>query len=59
MVSEDSLNILYESIGANGPPGVVAANLSPKGMVGRIKLVNHCFMLNIEAVGFMVSEKIF
>ena len=46
---------------ANGPPDEVAANLNPKGMVGRIYVVNHYALLHtyIEAVVFMVSEKIF
>ena len=30
----------YKSMGANGPPAVVAANLNPRGMVGRIYVVN-------------------
>ena len=46
---------------ANGPPDEVAANLNPRGMVGRIYVVNHYALLHtyIEAVVFMVSEKIF
>ena len=45
-------------MGANGPPGVVAAILNPRGMVGRIYIVNHYALqhINIEAVRFMVSE---
>ena len=42
---------------ANVPPGVVAASLNPRGMVGRIYIVYHyTFLLNIEAVGFMDAE---
>ena len=39
-------------MGANDPRGV--ANLDPKGMFGTTK---HCYILNIQALGLMVSEK--
>ena len=48
----------YESMGANDPSGI--ADLDPRGMVGRIHVGNimHCYILNIEAVGLNVFEKI-
>ena len=48
MVSEDFFMIflsLWEQIST----GVVVANMNPRGMVGRICVVNH--ILNIEAAG--------
>ena len=33
---------------ANGPLGVVAANLNPRGMVGRIYVVNHYALLHTK-----------
>ena len=42
MVSEeDFLITFYESMGANDPQVVVATNLNPRGMVGRINVVNY------------------
>ena len=50
MVSEDffSFIIFHEFMAANGPLGVVAANLNPRGMVGRIYIVNHYALLNTK-----------
>ena len=47
----------YRSIGANEPQGV--ANLDPRGMDGRISVGDylHCYILNLLALGLMVSEK--
>ena len=47
----------YKSMGANDPRGM--ASLDPRGMVGRIYVgtTKHCYILNIIAVGLMVSEK--
>ena len=36
-------------------PGM--ANLDPGGKVGRIFVGEHCYIVNIYIVGFMVSEK--
>ena len=35
------------------------ANLDPKGMVGRVnvEITKHCYILNLLALGLMVSEK--
>ena len=59
MVSEKIFfNFLYcKSMGANDPRG--AANLDPKSMIGRIYVdtTKHCYILNIQAYGLMVSEK--
>ena len=40
---------------------MTVANLNPRGMVGRICLANHfhCYIINIEAVCFMDSLRIF
>ena len=61
MVSEYFLNIvmsLWEQIS----PGVVADKFEPQGY-GWQDLCSEplceCYILNIEAVGFMVSEKVF
>ena len=42
------LIIFNESVGANGPPGVVASNLNPRGMVGRIYVVDHYVLQHIK-----------
>ena len=44
-------------MGANDPRYV--ANLDPKGMIGRIYdwTTKHCYKLNIQDSGFVVSEK--
>ena len=47
MVSEDCLIIFYESMGANDPQGVVVANLNPRGMVGRVNIVNYYASLHM------------
>ena len=44
-------NIFYVSMGANDPGfsgslGVTVANLNPRGMIGRIKIVNHYALLH-------------
>ena len=46
-------------MGAKDPRGV--ANLDPSGLTGRIYVgtTKHCYILNIYAVGLMISEKIF
>ena len=43
----------------NDPQGV--ASLDPRGLTGRIYVgsTKHCYIQNIQAVGLMVSEKIF
>ena len=48
-----------KSRGANDPRG--KANLEPKGMIGRIYIGYRldCYILNIQALGIVVSEKIF
>ena len=48
MVLEDFLDDFYESMGANDPPGVVATNLNPRGMVGTIYVVNHFALLHTK-----------
>ena len=45
MVSEDFLMSLWEK---TTPPGVAAANLNPRGMVGRINVVNHYALLQTK-----------
>ena len=35
-------------MGENNPPGVVAANLNPRGMVGRINIVNHYALIQTK-----------
>ena len=40
--------IFYESMGANDPPDVAAANLNPRGMAGRIYVVNHYTLLHTK-----------
>ena len=44
-------------MGANGPLGV--ASFGPRGLIGRIYVgsTKHCYLLNIQAVVLMVSEK--
>ena len=59
MVSEKTfLRFSYcKSMGANDPRGV--ANLDPRGMIGWIYVgsTKHCYILNIQALGLVVSEK--
>ena len=47
----------FKSMGANDPRGM--ANLDPRGMVGRIykETTKHCYILNLLALGLMVSKK--
>ena len=53
---EDFLSFFHcKSMRANEPWDV--ANLNPRGMVGRIYVVDHLKLLH--AVGLMISEKIF
>ena len=49
----------YMSMGANDPRDV--ASLGPRGLNGRIYVGDHkhCYILNMKAVGLMVSGKIF
>ena len=45
-------------MGANDPRGV--ANLDLRGIIGRVYVgttTKHCYMLNIQTPGLMVSEK--
>ena len=44
-------------MGANDPPG--GGQFGPRGMVGRIYVGDHlhCYILNLLALGLMVSEK--
>ena len=48
MVSEDFFIFIFMSYGSKWPPGVVAANLNPRGMVGRIYVVNHNALLHTQ-----------
>ena len=48
MVSKDFLIIFYDSMGANDPLGVAAANLNPRGMAGRIYVMNHYTLLHTK-----------
>ena len=48
MVSEDFLLFFMSLMAANGPPGEVASNLNPRGMVGRIYVVNLYALLHTK-----------